>query len=190
MGSDGVGWGGVAPPTLAFWHQTAGVNVRKETPLLLSGIMTGTSLQSTSCLRFAFVALAAFSNPVIISCLCRPGLLRVYCHAAWTFLILSFPSISSVVCVFLQESTARFNRNVNRVLKAVDWPDAKKVKRPHSHRQHHEHHHEDMPPSSSSHQAGPSSSPLPEAGVSLAARIIMCLYTSSELLPRKSYKLC
>lgn len=86
--------------------------------------------------------------------------------------------------LFLQESNARFNRNVNRVLKAVDWPDAKKVKRPHSHRQHHEHQHEDLPQSSSSHQAGPSSSPHPETGVSLAAKLP--LYASWGLLPRRA----
>ena len=71
----------------------------------------------------------------------------------------------------LQESTSRFDRNVKRVLKAVDWPDAKKLKRSHSHRQHHEHRHEDLPPSSSSHQAGPSSSSTPQAGTSSTASV-------------------
>ena len=57
----------------------------------------------------------------------------------------------------LQESAAKLNKNMTRVLKAVDWPERRKVKRPHSHHHHdlhQDHQHDEDPSSSSLHGQG------------------------------------
>ena len=50
-------------------------------------------------------------------------------------------AITLMPALLLQESRAKFSKNVSRVLKAVDWPEGRKPNRPHSH--HHHHHHQD-----------------------------------------------
>jgi len=49
-------------------------------------------------------------------------------------------AITLMTALSLQESRAKFSKNVSRVLKAVDWPEGRKPNRPHSH---HHHHHQD-----------------------------------------------
>jgi len=43
-----------------------------------------------------------------------------------------------VTAPLLQESRAKFSKNVSRVLKAVDWPEGRKPNRPHSRHHHHQ----------------------------------------------------
>ncbi len=47
-------------------------------------------------------------------------------------------AITLMTALFLQESRAKFSKNVSRVLKAVDWPEGRKPNRPHSHHHHHQ----------------------------------------------------